>query len=401
VNERVSPSDLDFLNDAPPVDPIDTIIAPADAARRDPLKPLTYSEIKRDKGIPWLIGSRDAPVLPRRGLVQNLGLYKSAKTFFSLDQAFCIAYGLPFHGLAVMQGRVAYVIAEGGSELNFERIEALFAEHEKELREKYGIGPEISFDAMVEQLHDSGRFAFIPSAVNLANEKDPQGVDRLLDLLNEFRGEGEPFVALWLDTWMRMLQSAGGHDSDAESVNASLKGCDRIRAALDCVVVMVAHVGVSKGAKGRPNGLSDASAAIDGAIYCEKRGEGSEALYSARAINQRHAVEGFQMFFKLGKPSQELPSVVLRSARRQVRGLTPKQDEWFSLLRGVTPEGLSQTEWRDKGVELGIAASAKSANTSLARAIKELTGKRLIRFAEEVFYVANDFDEDDADAFEE
>jgi RecA-family ATPase len=222
-------------------------------------------------------------------------------------------------------------------------------------------------------------------------------------LLNEFRGDGGPFVALWLDTWMRMLQSAGGHDSDAESVNASLKGCDRIRTALDCVVVMVAHVGVSKGAKGRPKGLSDTSAAVDGAIYCEKRGERSEALYSSKAINQRHAMEGFQMFFKLEKPSEELPSVVLRSARRGAKGLSRKTEEWFSALEKAMPAGLSKTGWRDNGVKLGIANNTKSANTALGRAIDELTKKRLIRVADEVFFVANDFDEDDAeaDAFEE
>ena len=97
----------------------------------------------------------------------------------------------------------------------------------------------------------SGKFNLIDSPVDLANP-DPKkglGVDVLLDQLAH-----RPYVAVFLDTWARMLWASGGHDSDQNTVGPAVAGCDRIRKALGCTVVMVAHVGVSKDAQGRAQG---------------------------------------------------------------------------------------------------------------------------------------------------
>jgi hypothetical protein len=89
---------------------------------------------------------------------------------------------------------------------------------------------------------NSGKFNLIDSPVDLANP-DPKkglGVDVLLDQLAH-----KPYAAVFLDTWARMLWASGGHDSDQNTVGPAVQGCDRIRKALGCTVVMVAHIGVS------------------------------------------------------------------------------------------------------------------------------------------------------------
>ena len=47
-----------------------------------------------------------------------------------------------------------------------------------------------------------------------------------------------------LDGWSTDALEYGGHDTDADSVMPAIAGCDRIRAALGCSVVIVAHVGL-------------------------------------------------------------------------------------------------------------------------------------------------------------
>jgi AAA domain len=219
----------------------------APAERRHPFKEYTYEELTNAPKKVYLCGDDDRPVLLTDTLWQTMGLLKSAKTYFCMELGFCIAFGLEFHGLPTKEGNVAYIIAEGGIGRNFERVKALCAKYEDELRIKFGV-PRGDYVAAAMK---SGKFNLIDSPVDLANP-DPKkglGVDVLLDQLAH-----RPYVAVFLDTWARMLWASGGHDSDQNTVGPAVAGCDRIRKALGCTVVMVAHVGVSKDAQGRAQG---------------------------------------------------------------------------------------------------------------------------------------------------
>jgi hypothetical protein len=268
-------------------------------------------------------------------LWQTMGLLKSAKTYFCLELGFCIAFGLEFHGLPTKEGNVAYIIAEGGIGRNFQRVLALCAKYEDQLRAKFGI-PEGDYIAAAM---NSGKFNLIDSAVDLANP-DPKkglGVDVLLDQLAH-----KPYVAIFLDTWARMLWASGGHDSDQNTVGPAIQGCDRIRKALGCTVVMVAHIGVSKDAQGRAKGLSDPAGAIDGATHCSKVGDGPLARYAFRATYQRHAVDGFTIDAQLRESG---PNVALMSDNvTNLVTLNKRASQMLDILRGMPP-GASLAGW--------------------------------------------------------
>jgi hypothetical protein len=310
---------------------------PTPAERRHPFKEYTFEELTNAPKKVYLCGDDDRPVLLADSLWQTMGRLKHGKTFFSMELGFCIAFGLEFHGLPTKEGNVAYIIAEGGIGRNFERVLALCAKYEEELRVKFGVP---KGDGYIAAAMDSGKFNLIDSPVDLANP-DPKkglGVDVLLDQLAH-----KPYVAVFLDTWARMLWASGGHDSDQNTVGPAVQGCDRIRKALGCTVVMVAHIGVSKEAQGRAKGLSDPAGAIDGATHCSKVGEGLLARYVFKATYQRHAVDGFTIVAQLRDSG---PNVALMSDNvANLVKLSKRDSQMLDVLRGMEP-GASVADWQ-------------------------------------------------------
>jgi hypothetical protein len=140
-----------------------------------------------------------------------------------------------------------------------------------------------------------------------------------------------------------MLWASGGHDSDQNTVGPAVAGCDRIRRALGCTVVMVAHIGVSKDAQGRAKGLSDPAGAIDGATHCSKTGDGPLTRYAFRAMYQRHAVNGFTITAQLRASG---PNVALMSDNvpNQVK-LNKRDSQMLDVLRAME-KGASLAEWQ-------------------------------------------------------
>jgi len=331
MNKRISDAELAELLGPEPV----AISAPAE--RRHPFKEYTYEELTNAPKKVYLCGDDDRPVLLTDALWQTMGLLKSAKTYFCMELGFCIAFGLEFHGLPTKEGNVAYIIAEGGIGRNFERVLALCAKYENELRIKFRIA---RGDGYIAAAMDSGKFNLIDSPVDLASP-DPKkglGVDVLLDQLAH-----KPYVAIFLDTWARMLWASGGHDSDQNTVGPAVQGCDRIRKALGCTVVMVAHVGVAKDAQGRAKGLSDPAGAIDGATHCSKVGDGPLARYAFRATYQRHAVDGFTIVAQLRESG---PNVALMSDNvANLVKLNKRESQMLDVLRGMEP-GASLADWQ-------------------------------------------------------
>ena len=86
-----------------------------EAVKRPRFKPWSYDEFKGMTPRQWRVGSKDKPLLIDKGLWATFGLYKSAKTFYSLDQAFTIGHGLEFLGHGTIQGNTAYLLAEAVS----------------------------------------------------------------------------------------------------------------------------------------------------------------------------------------------------------------------------------------------------------------------------------------------
>lgn len=299
-----------------------------DMRQRDPFEPWTYADYLRIPTTPWLIGDDNRPVLIARGLWVTFGLYKSAKTYLSLEQAFCIAAGVQFNGLPTMQGRVAYVCAEGDPKRILARVVALCEKHHKD----------------PDEVLSPDRFNLIMSPVNLIQPDGRIGVDTLLKRLDDGRG---PYQAIWLDTWAKMLAAFGGNDSDAESVMPAIMGCDRIRSALGCSVVIVAHVGVSEKAQDRPKGLSDLPGAVDGGTKCVKEGDGRNALFTFSAVIQRYASDDYVFTGRMiGAQPENSTLKFLTKIERARATLDPTQARMLEIAREFG-EGFSVDRWRD------------------------------------------------------
>jgi hypothetical protein len=140
-----------------------------------------------------------------------------------------------------------------------------------------------------------------------------------------------------------MLWASGGHDSDQNTVGPAVQGCDRIRKALGCTVVMVAHVGVSKDAQGRAKGLSDPAGAIDGATHCSKVGDGPLARYEFKATYQRHAVDGFTIVAQLRDSGRNV-ALMSDNVAKSVK-LRKRDSQMLDVLRGIEP-GASMADWQ-------------------------------------------------------
>jgi AAA domain len=304
--------------------------------RRRPFQEYNYADLTSAPKKAYLVGDDDRPVLLEGALWQTMGLLKSGKTFYCMEIAFCVAFGLEFHGLKTKEGNVAYVIAEGGIGRNFERVRALCEKYESQLKAKFECGEDF-----VEVAMNSGKFNLIDDAIDLAAMEPAKGFgpDVFLAELKQ-----KNYVLVVLDTWARMLWASGGHDSDQNTVGPAIQGCDRIRKALGCTVVMVAHIGVSKDAQGRAKGLSDPAGAIDGATHCRKVGDGPLATYVFRATFQRFAVDGFEIAAQL-KPTGSGSSAVLMSDNLVgVVKLSKRESQMLEILKGMEP-GASLDDW--------------------------------------------------------
>ncbi len=326
----------------PPIVPV--VPMTLEEMRARPLfKPWTYAERKRVPDMPWLIGSSDNPVLISHGLWCTFGIFKSGKTYLSIMQAFCIATGTPYNGLAVQQGRVVYLCAEGDVGRITDRVIALC--------NVYGKDP--------DEVLAPGALNLIMSSVNLIETGGRLGVDTLLkSLLAE---PGEPYVAVWLDTWSKMLAAGGGHDSDALSVMPAIMGCDRIRATLGCSVIIVAHVGYSESAQDRPKGLSDLPGQLDGATLCTKDGEGPGTAFTFTSKIQRYGTEGIAIESKMIELAPDRYLKFLTKRERAELKLTGSQVMMLALLKDLGP-GATVDAWRDATLAARLWVVTKGKN---------------------------------------
>src|ERR1700686_2143180 len=129
-----SPDDID-LDDLLGPEPVADNVVRLRPKRR-PFQPWTIADIESAADLGFLIGDEDRPILLEGSLWQVFGKKKSAKTFYCLELAFCIAFGLDFHGMPTKQGQVIYILAEGGMKRNFKRVRALFDKHKDAMAER-------------------------------------------------------------------------------------------------------------------------------------------------------------------------------------------------------------------------------------------------------------------------
>lgn len=402
-----SPDDLDDLLGPEPA----KVLPFPDRVKRRPFQPWTIDDIENMPDLKWLIGNDDSPVLLEGALWQTIGLLKSAKTFYTLEQAFCIAFGVDFHGLTVKQGQVVYILAEGGIKRNFKRVRALFEKHKSAMGAR---GYATLADAMA-----TNQLLLIDQTIKLANSMpgDPTSPE---SFIKELKAIAPNPALIVLDTWARALWESGGHDSDQQSVGPSIQSLEMIRRTFGgCTLIMVAHVGASKEAQGRAKGLTDPAGAIDGGTLCRETGKDT-GVFTFKAIHQRHAAEGFTITAQLRKPSDDAASVVLVSGEGVTGTLNLAQASasvkgWLDALTSLGKPVATIAEWQAAAVaravvkgEDGQPPKPDSVRKAMRRARDELVdlsaitvnGNLVTLTIEDMIApdAPGDFDNDDADA---
>jgi hypothetical protein len=319
--------------------------------QRRPFQVWTWDDLEAEPDTQWQIGDEAHPVLIEQSLWANFGKYKTGKTYFSMEEGFCIAFGLSFHGLPVKQANICYLIAEGGVKRHQKRFAAVYAKYAKEMA---AIGYPDAAAAL-----NAGKFNLITTAVNLADPRAKRGVDELIRELQEQVPDGIGVV--FLDTWARMLAAGGTHASDQEGVPMAINGCDRIRSKLKCSVVIVAHIGMSKDAQNRPTGMGDLPGALDGATKSSKEGEGASAWFHYKATIQRHTEDGFEILAQLAKSDADADAVLVSKTGGDydVAHLTADQKRCLDELRVLGGALVPVKQWREATKLAGVFSQAK------------------------------------------
>jgi hypothetical protein len=185
-------------------------------------KPLRWQMVPAHdfaKGAPpkWIV--RD--VLPQAELVVLVGESTAGKSFIAIDLCAAIARGVQWRGKRVKQGRVAYVVAEGGGGFR-KRITAY--------EQKNG------------SLEDTP-FSVIHAAPNLLQRDDAVEVTKVIAA-----GGGADVIVI--DTFAQT--TPGANENAAEDVGKALGHCKSIHKATGAVVLLVHHHGkdTTRGARG-------------------------------------------------------------------------------------------------------------------------------------------------------
>jgi hypothetical protein len=336
---------------------------------RGPFQNWSDSDIAMMPDIQWLIGDDDRPVLLQDALWQTIGKIKSAKTFYSLEQSWCVAFGLDFHGMPVKQGQVVYILAEGGIKRNYRRLQALWIKYETELRAQ-------GYTSLADARERSKNFILLDQTIALAamSKKDPFSADAFLKAMAA-QGITRPALIV-LDTLARSLWQSGGHENDHLTVGPSIQQCDFIRKQLGgCTLIVVAHIGVAN--NDRAKGLMDIAGAVDGGTICKETAPYS-GVFEFKMMDQRHAEGGYTITAELRKPSDTSPSVALysresMSAVAKLAKLPKSARNWYEALASLGKPTATIAEWLAAGTARGIAAL--NSETARRRAMERARDK--------------------------
>jgi hypothetical protein len=178
-------------------------------------------------------------LIPREGLVVVWGPPKCGKSFWAFDLLMHVACGWEYRGLRVKGGRVVYCALEGQKGFT-RRVEAYRRKHPNS---------------------KGAPFHLMSTPLDLI--RDHQA------LIASIRAQlpvGVKPVAVAIDTLNRSLN---GSESKDEDMGAYVRAADAVRAAFDCVVVIIHHCGI---AGERPRGHTSLTGAADVQIAVKRDG---------------------------------------------------------------------------------------------------------------------------------
>ena len=205
----------------------------------------------------WIIED----ILPKADLAVIFGESGSGKSFLALDQAFTIARGLPWNGKKVIQGRVAYVCAEGSGGVRA-RLKA-YAKHHNISDEEFAKIP----------------LTILADAPNLLDMKD---ITPLAAAINAY---GETSV-VFIDTLAQTIP--GANENAGEDVGKAIHHCKKITKTTGALVNLVHHTGkdLTKGLRGS----SVLPAAADAILEVSRNGKAR----NIKVFKQKEGEDGIE-----------------------------------------------------------------------------------------------------------
>lgn len=278
-----------------------------------------------------------AGVLFADSLAALIGKYGTYKTFILLEMAFCIAIGCEWYGQRVRQGPVIYIYSEGVSGAGA-RLAAL--------KHAYGFP-------------DSVPIFFLPTSVLLT---DPVQVRDLLAAIAEL--DIAP-VTVIVDTIARNM---GGSENDVETMGTFIRGCDKIREAFGCLVLLAHHAGWA-------NDRSRGSTALPGALSTEITVERDGETVTLKCTKQKDAPEFSPITLEAMPTAGSITFMEVVLGRAELT-----KNERAALTEVQTAPGRRSKSWREAS---GLAQG------SFNNVLKRLKALAYVKLAGD-FYVATD-----------
>lgn len=228
--------------------------------RRARFEVVPASEYVRRPPPGWVV--RD--VLPKAELVMLYGESTAGKSFIATDLGMAIARGIDWRGHKVKQGRVVYLVAEGGGGYR-NRIKAYAMFHEVDLA--------------------SVPFGIINAQPNFLRMDDIKAV-------REAIAAAQGADVIFIDTFAQV--TAGANENAGEDMGLALRHARMISEATGAVVVIIHHSGkdVTRGARG----WSGLKAAADAELEVSRSPSGTRVM---RTTKQKDGKEGVEWGFDL------------------------------------------------------------------------------------------------------
>ena len=270
----------------------------------------------------WIIKG----VLPRAELVVVFGASGSGKSFVVLDMAAAIARGEPWRGHRTRQGRVVYIMAEGGGGYR-KRVQA-YAQH-------HGI------DLATLDL------GVIHAVPNLLQKADALDVAKAVEAFG-------PTDVVVVDTFAQV--TPGANENAGEDIGKALSHCRGIHRKTGATVLLVHHSGKDAGKGAR--GWSGLRAAADAEIEVLASPAGRSIRVSKQKDGDDQGEWGFELTVVpvgIDEDGDVIDSCVVTEASLPVLGRTAKPvGKWERLVLDVVGEiALAQSE----GIEIdGVVA---------------------------------------------
>lgn len=305
----------------------------------------------------------------------------SGKTFGAIDQSACIATGQDYHGKAVRQGGVVYVLGEGVS--GFNRRTKAWAVHS-------GIALTRNVPLFV-----------VPAPIEMLNAAD---VDAACDAIAEATA-GQTIKLICLDTLARNF--GDGDENSTRDMNRFNAAVGNMMDRFSCAVIVVHHSGHEN--PNRARGSRSLLGAVDAEFRVDKDHDTVTLTHTKAKDGPEHAPITFGVeFIELGKRQSDgepFGSLVLVERQAQTvkaNKLTSAQQRAMKAFDDAAKTagrfaddgsfiGVDRDDWRKAFYHIATQDNDDSKSKAFRRACTDLVEKGELDVADDVFTYAGQF----------